>query len=203
MLRFIPLVFLVVCQLQAQVSYTSTPGKTSISSTYNPSQSPAAKSPETGASPVTLPFLPGGTMEDYMAQKAEIAKYTQYSFPAMPPARAQGGTAPLAATPTFSWEGLQDTGYQRPTPDLAAGPNDVLMVVNSSIGQFSKSGTLKKVTLLADWFSDMLPSICPTTCQLYDPWVAYDQLHGHFLVITSASPLPPRPYSFLLLSVLT
>ena len=76
-----------------------------------------------------------------------------------------------------------------------------MMVVNSTIGQFSKSGAVKKTTLMGDWFADVLPSICPSTCQLYDPWIAYDQLHGHFLFLVSAAPVNARLYSYLLLSV--
>src|SRR4029078_7359039 len=90
-----------------------------------------------------------------------------------------------------------------PTPDLAVAPNDVLMVVNSSIGQFAKSGTVKKVTPFTDWFADVLPSICPTACLLFDPWIVYDQLHGRFLFLAGATPVNPqsRFYSYLLLSV--
>ena len=78
-----------------------------------------------------------------------------------PPALPGTPPGPIVSTPTFSWEGLPDTDIQPPTPDIAVGPNDALMVVNSNIGQFTKAGVMKKLTSFQDWFSDVLASTCP------------------------------------------
>jgi hypothetical protein len=77
------------------------------------------------------------------------------------------------------------------------------MVVNASIAQFNKSGTLIKSNSLQDWFSDVLSATCPSNCFVYDPWIVYDQLHGRFVVLASAtlSIEQNRTSSFLLLSV--
>jgi hypothetical protein len=199
-------------RLHAQNTYTSSPGKTSIFANYDPNAPVAPKAPAVSVAPSTQPVLPVVPMDQYLAQKAAIAKYSQssFSFPSEveisspgPAPRAPTPPPPVVANPTFSWQGLQDTQLQPPSPDMAVGPSDVLMVVNSTIGQFTKSGTLKKLTSFQNWFSDILPSVCPTNCLLFDPWIVYDQLHGRFLFLASATLAnsQARTFSYLLLSV--
>lgn len=200
-------------RVEAQETYTSSPGKTSISANYDPN-APAPKAPVGTAEPIyQKPFLTTVPMEQYLSQQAESAKFSQSSF-ALPPAvevtsgggplpRAPEAKAPLATAPTSSWEGLQYTGSNPPSPDIAAGPNDLLMVVNSMIGQFTKAGVLRKQTAFKDWFSSVLPTVCPSTCLLFDPWIAYDQMHGHFLFLATAKPAASQSGNptYLLLSV--
>ncbi len=49
----------------------------------------------------------------------------------------------------------------------------------------------------------MLSPTCPSNCLVFDPWIVYDQLHGHFLFIAGVTPLNPssRTFSYLLISV--
>ena len=213
-LRFAFLAFLIWVawlsntRLDAQETYTSSPGKTSIYSFYDPT-SPAPKAPVAASStPVAKPFLPTVPMDQYLVQKAEIGKYSQssFSFPSQvelfspgPLPRAPTTPGPVVPTPTFSWQGLTDTGQEPPSPDIAVGPSDVLMVVNGNIGQFNKSGTLVKLNSLQDWFSDVLSATCPPNCFVFDPWIVYDQLHGRFLLLASIAPsslnTAPPPFS--------
>jgi hypothetical protein len=195
-------------RLHAQGTYTSTPGQTSIYSNYNPN-APAIKAPA-AATQSAQPFLPTVPMAQYLAQKTQMAQYSQANFsvpsrlevsPEGP--RAPTAPGPLVSTPTLSWQGLAtDPSLQPPTPDIAVGPSDVLMVINSTIAQFTRSGTLVKSNSFQDWFNDVLSANCPN-CLVYDPWIVYDQLHGHFLFLASAAPVSvsSRSYSFLLLSV--
>jgi hypothetical protein len=198
-------------RLYAQITYTSSPGKTSIYSYYDPN-APAPKAPAASSTPSSQPFLPAVPMDQYLAQKAEIAKYSQssFSFPTQveissqgPAPRAPTTPGPIVSTPTFSWQGLPDTGQEPPSPDIAVGPSDVLMAINSTLAQFTRSGTLKKSNTLQDWFSDVLSATCPANCFVFDPWIAYDQLHGRFLLLASAALANPqsRTSSYLLLSV--
>jgi hypothetical protein len=195
-----------------QPVYTSSPGKTSIYSYYNPNAPEAPKAPVTSsAAPATLPFLTAVPTDQYLAQKAVMSKYSQSSFtgpsdvsvsPEGP--RAPGAPTPVASNPTFSWAGLPTLPLlQPPSPDSAVGPSDVLMAINSSFGQFTKSGTLVQQTSFQTWFADVLATTCPTGCLLYDPWVVYDQLHGRFLLLISAAlaNVQSRTSSFLLISV--
>ena len=196
--------------LEAQGIYTSTPGKTSIYGYYDPNTEPAPKAPAANPAASTLPFLPAVPMDQYLAQKAAIGKFSQSSFsgpsqvdvsPGGP--RAPGAPTPISSNATYSWQGLQNTGLQPPSPDSAAGPSDVLMVVNSNIGQFTKSGTLMKLTSFQTWFSDVLATTCSSNCLLYDPWIVYDQLHGRFVLLVTAAPAiqQSRNVSYLLISV--
>src|SRR6185369_17920399 len=108
--------------LPAQITYTATPGKTSIYVNYDPN-APAPKAPE--APPATKEFLPVGTMEQYLAQKAEMAQFSLLSFPSAsqvettytPGPRAPGASGPqVAATAAPSWQALPNTGFQPPSP---------------------------------------------------------------------------------------
>jgi len=199
-------------RLHAQNTYTSTPGRTIISGPYNPTSTQAPKAPVTiPAQPPGLPFLTASPAAQYDAQKAAIGKFSQSIFtgpsqvevfPQGP--RAPGAPTPVASIPTFSWQGLPTLPLlQPPSPDSAVGPSDVLMVINSSIGQFTKSGTLVQSTTFQTWFSNVLTNTCPTNCLLYDPWIVYDQLHGRFVILVSAAPAieQSRTFSYLLLSV--
>jgi hypothetical protein len=156
-----------------------------------------------------MPFLPAIPMDQYLAQKADISRYSQSNFPAPSPGevsptgpRAPTTLGPIVPAPTFTWDALPDSNYETPNPDLAVGPNDVVMVINETIAQFNKAGTLQRTVPFATWFGDVLSGLCSTNCLLFDPWVAYDQMHGHFLLLVGVTPSDPalRTYSYLLLS---
>ncbi len=77
--------------------------------------------------------------------------------------------------------------YIPPDPIAAAGPNDVVNVVNSTIQWYSKSGTLENGVRLgrnssgsiAGSFFESLSPVHGT----YDPKVLYDQYNGRFVVV--------------------
>ena len=77
--------------------------------------------------------------------------------------------------------------YIPPDPIAAAGPNDAVNVVNSTIQWYSKSGTLENAVRLgrnssgsiAGSFFEPLAPITGT----YDPKVLYDQYNGRFVVV--------------------
>lgn len=96
-------------------------------------------------------------------------------------------TAPaLASTASRSWESVVDTNFSPGDPDLAAGPEDVIAVVNSLIVRHNKSGQITHSTTLNQWFSAFLPRLCPfgtRNCLLFDPMISYDQIHGRFLIV--------------------
>ena len=63
--------------------------------------------------------------------------------------RAPAATSADRVSAHASWQGYSDPAAsqsQPPSPDMAVGPSDVVMVVNSSIAQFTKSGTLEKAS---------------------------------------------------------
>ena len=201
--------------LQAQAPYSTGSGRSTTYAFYNPLQAPAPKAPNSPSlAPFTQGALPAVSPSQAAANRAVTAPFAQSSFlsplqiqispPVIP--RAPGTpAAPIVQTPTVSFQGIQEAPpqLQPPSPDIAAGPNDVVMVVNSVIAQFSKSGTPRKVTAFPDFFSALLPTICPTgvsNCQIFDPTIRYDQLHGRFLFLATSRTLDLR-VAYHLLSV--
>ena len=195
--------------LHAQGTYTASPGQTSISSDYDPT-APAPRSRVRSVSYGHSDPLPTLSEDRYLAQKAEIAGFSRTQFSSPPQTEvttlsphAVTAPNPIASSATYSWQGIQDTGLEPPSANLAVGPSDVLMVVNSTIAQFSRSGTQLNSITFDNWFNDVLSATCPANCLLYDPWIVYDQLHGRFLLLISAAPqdLASRSFSYLLISV--
>lgn len=93
--------------------------------------------------------------------------------------------APLALSPTVSFEGIPQTALVPPDPDMAAGPDDLIQIVNSSIARYSKTGERTSLATLQQWYAALVPSICvggAANCTIFDPAVRYDQLHGRFVV---------------------
>jgi hypothetical protein len=185
--------------LQAQTPYYSTAsGKSTTFGFYDPLNPPAPKAPSTLLLPSTQPALPTVSASQYAANKAAIAPYSQPSFSAPPQVqispimvRAPGTSpaSPIVQIPTVSFQGIQESypQFQPASPDIAAGPSDVLMVVNSSIAQFTKTGTEETVTSFQNFFGALLPAICSGTfpCLIYDPSIRYDQLHGRFVFLAT------------------
>lgn len=108
---------------------------------------------------------------------------------------------PLALSPTTSFEGIQQTNVTPPDPDLAAGPEDLILVVNTSFARYSKEGLQTNLLTAHQWFSSILPSICPSGpefCRFFDPTVRYDQFHGRFLILIGAEDMLMGRNSFVL-----
>jgi len=96
---------------------------------------------------------------------------------------------PLALAPTTSFEGIQQTNFVPPSPDIAAGPEELIMTVHSSVARYTKTGQQTNLVTLQQWFSNILPTICPNgaqACNIFDPSIKYDSLHGRFLILAFA-----------------
>jgi hypothetical protein len=156
--------------------------------------------------------MPTVSPAQYLVNKSALAPFVQSNF-AFPPRvevtpppvipRAPAASVPIVTAPTVSFEGIPFTTLTPPSPDIAVGPSDVLMVVNSSIAHYSRTGTLKKTSTFAEWFVPVYTTVCPAgpgQCLIYDPWIRYDQLHGRFLFLATARDFRNR-LSYLLLSV--
>ena len=121
-----------------------------------------------------------------------------------PPRRAPGDIpTALADTPTLTFEGIEQTELSPPDPDFAAGPEDLIAVVNSRLARYSRTGTQLQLTTLYAWFESLIPTVCPNVsraCTIFDPTVRYDSLHGRFLV-SAMSEDPSTLKTYYLLSV--
>lgn len=188
----------------ALISFASAPalpqssasGTSSTSSSYDPTRPPSAV-------PVNNPqfyirFRQALPAEEYAARKVPPQQRQPIStgLPRLEVRDLLSGASgrspdslplqPLTLTPTTTFEGLQQTSLTPPDPDMAAGPDDLIMVVNSSIARYSRTGQQTNLQTLQQWFSDLIPTVCPfggpQGCRFLDPTIRYDSLHGRFLI---------------------
>jgi hypothetical protein len=68
--------------------------------------------------------------------------------------------------------------WKPPDSNVAAGPNHLVMVINSLISIYSKAGAVISRSSATDWFS----SVC-AGCSSYDPRITYDPVAGHWLML--------------------
>ncbi len=81
---------------------------------------------------------------------------------------------------TFNKNASNTGSYQiPPDPMGAAGPNHLVLVVNSSIEWYTKDGTLENSQSLNSFFNSLEPQT-----STFDPKVIYDQYEDRFVVIT-------------------
>lgn len=94
----------------------------------------------------------------------------------------------------FTFDSFQYGGVFPPDPHGAAGPTQVVNVVNSSIAIFDKLGTLQTSGTLFSFFDPI------SSTSTFDPRVIYDTIHGRFVVITLEF-FNPGPQSKILVAV--
>jgi len=75
--------------------------------------------------------------------------------------------------------GIADLGsFIPPDPHMAAGPNHLMGVVNSSFGIFDKSGNVLKLINADAWFANVLPNGGP-----FDPQIVYDHHAERWIMV--------------------
>ncbi|MBI4332045.1 MAG: hypothetical protein HY673_12255 [Chloroflexi bacterium] len=89
-----------------------------------------------------------------------------------------------------------------PDPVIAAGPDHVMVVVNTMFQVYTKSGVMVRQASLKNWFSDVYAG--PE--YPFDPRIAYDQAEGRWLMLAliqayDPAAIPPIAESWYLLSV--
>lgn len=166
-----------------------------VSTTYSyfdpaaPVQIPRLPTPANSA-PVVVPRPPVIPLPDYLRIQSSVPNRTPSSTPATL-VSTQGtvpSRAPVITDPSLSFEGIQQTIYTPPSTNIAAGPNDVIQIVNATVARYDKTGQLTNSTALPDWFSAQYGLLCSSgiTCVFGDVTIRYDQLHGHFLLTAQA-----------------
>ncbi len=87
-----------------------------------------------------------------------------------------------AYQPCKSFAGINDTGWDPPDPHVAAGPNHIVEVVNSTIAIFDKNtGAMLLQSTGQFWFQGTTPP--PASGFIFDPKVVYDPNGGHFIIL--------------------
>lgn len=123
------------------------------------------------------------------------------------PGRSPAGLQrqPLSLVPSTSFEGIPNTSSVFPADtDIAAGPDELMMVANTAIARVSKAGVATNTMTLAQWFANLLPTVCAAgaeQCRIFEPSVRYDSLHGRFLILAySVNRATNRTYFLLSVS---
>jgi hypothetical protein len=176
---------------QSYAEYGS--GSSSVHATFNPSAPPPVppRLPQTGGGQITIQRLPVIPANQYQELKSVPARDPISIIPSTTAFSPSGDPIvtppqpPLKITPTLSFEGIQQTIYEPPSPNIAAGPEDIIQVVNSTVARYTKTGQQTNLTDLTQWFNtgNILSTVCFSgSCVFGDVSIRYDQMQGHFLM---------------------
>lgn len=194
-LLFFVLFFFIVSSSHPEWLYgqTTSGGTTSIYGTFDPKR-PLASLPT--PTPVARPVRSGMTPQAYdsLQQSLQLRRpgylgppfFEQVDWTALGRSPSLVSPQALSLTPTVGFDGIGWTFYVPPSPDIAAGPDELLMTAHSVLARYSKTGTALGQVTLQQFLSDILPTICPAGaqfCNVFDPSIRYDSLHGRFLVL--------------------
>jgi len=91
--------------------------------------------------------------------------------------------------------GFGDTGWFPPDGGIAAGPYQVVEVVNSSVNVYDKNGNLLSSQTLNNFFANLGT---PGSDFLYDPSIYYDQVTGLFWLQATSKNTSPQRSNYLL-----
>jgi beta-propeller repeat-containing protein/ASPM-SPD-2-Hydin domain-containing protein len=91
---------------------------------------------------------------------------------------ASSALAAPAAITVFDGPSESDTGIIPPDPQIAAGPNQVVVVVNSLLAIYDKTGVLQgSFQQLSSFFISL-----GVTGEIFDPRIVFDQTDGRFIL---------------------
>jgi hypothetical protein len=124
-------------------------------------------------------------------------KHEELSARAAAPAALAAGLEPLAApSGSINFAGIPTTGWFPPDCTMAAGPQHVLLAVNSSMAIYNKAGGAPVLQrTLTQWFSNVVQGMT-----IFDPKALYDQHAGRWVLLAVAVKQNPNN-SLHLLSV--
>lgn len=102
-----------------------------------------------------------------------------YTDPGPPP----GSELPHETSDGIAFTGIVSTGFNPPDPDIAVGPDHVVLVVNAAIAVYAREGTFLWQMDLAGGggFFGSLGS----TAFIFDPEVVYDPMSDRFLLVVA------------------
>jgi len=85
-------------------------------------------------------------------------------------------------TQGITFPGLSEDGGRRPDPIAAAGPNDLVAMVNTQIGLFDKAGPEIDSAELDVFFEDVIADPI-TPWGSFDPWATFDRYQDQYIVM--------------------
>lgn len=100
------------------------------------------------------------------------------------------GPAALAPTVASKFEAVPATGWIPPDCVSAAGPNHVLVAVNSEFRIYNKTGSMLSRNQYNSFFSSVLPN--SASVKVFDPRLAWDQYSQRYIMIVAAVQSSPQ-----------
>jgi hypothetical protein len=179
-------------------------------------RTPCASGPATGSSerfgrvsPADLATIASPVRSPARAWRPELEAPDLPDPPHLPAPAFAGGTnetddrASASESPPVltSFPGLSPNAVVPADPILAAGPDHILVTVNSAFAIYSKSGASLFQTTAGLWFLPQLPALGEGALLPYDPQVAYDHFRGRWILLYAATDAASQ--SWILLSVST
>jgi hypothetical protein len=95
-------------------------------------------------------------------------------------ASAEPSRPPIEGTPCESYPAIPSTGWSPPDPHAAAGTNQLVVVVNSSIAIFS---TVNGDFLYQVTAESFFAPVDPPSSFIFDPKVVYDPFEDRFIIL--------------------
>ncbi|MBM4166912.1 MAG: T9SS type A sorting domain-containing protein [Ignavibacteria bacterium] len=88
-----------------------------------------------------------------------------------------------------NFRGINDQGGFPPDPIMAAGPNHIMVLVNSAFRIYDKNGTTLKTIQASVWFNSIAPGSGPN-----DPQVIYDNFANRWVMQWMTTPTASEHY---------
>lgn len=121
-------------------------------------------------------------------------KKTQLSAGAIAEFAPAGGPVAAAPLPSTNFAGFTATGWIPPDCTMAAGPNHVMLSVNSSVAVYNKTGGGPVlVRTLTVWFNNVIQG-----ATVFDPKLLFDQHTGRWVLLAVAVSQNPKKSAYLL-----
>ena len=98
------------------------------------------------------------------------------------------------------WDGFPYTGWVPASPQVAAGPRQLVATVNSRLRVFNKDGALESSHSLRSWFAPVLEPMGIGGFFVTSPWVVYDEREARFVITAVANRADGLSYILLAVS---
>ena len=110
----------------------------------------------------------------------------------MPEDDLPSANAPAALAPgvTSKFEAIPSTGWIPPDCVCAAGPNHVLVGVNSEFRIYNKTGGMLRRNQFSTFLSSVLPN--STSVKVFDPKMIWDHYNQRYVIIVAATQSSPQ-----------
>ena len=163
-------------------------GEASVGMTVNPSDLPEVSADTSAPSrPVPMTYSDDVLqVKQRMQEDGNLSKRGKRGAEEDVSDEGEGsGLSINAEAPTLStnFAGISYTTWYPPDPIMAVGPSHILVMVNSSLAIYNKTGgAAVQTSTLATWFSN----VSPGTTMLFDPKCAYDQWNERYVIVVLA-----------------